>query len=90
MSGGCVEGAVYEVAQQAVATRQPVLETYGVSDNDALAVGLTCGGILHVFVEPVSQEAFPELGAVAEAIRSGQPVAVATVIEGPGEAAPAR
>jgi len=86
VSGGCVEGAVYEVAQQALESGQPVLETYGVSDDDALAVGLTCGGILHVFVEPVSQQAFPELGAVAEGIRSGQPVAVATVIEGPGEA----
>ncbi len=86
VSGGCVEGAVYEVAQQAVESGQPVLETYGVSDDDALAVGLTCGGILHVFVEPVSQQAFPELGAVAEGIRSGQPVAVATVIAGPGAA----
>lgn len=86
VSGGCVEGAVYEVAQQVVATGQPVLATYGVSDDDALAVGLTCGGILHVFVEPVTGQAFPELGEVAAGIRSGQPVVVATVIEGPGEA----
>jgi xanthine dehydrogenase accessory factor len=85
VSGGCVEGAVYEVAREVCQTGQAVLETYGVSDNDALAVGLTCGGILHVFVEPVSQQSFPELGDVAAAIRDGEPVAVATVIEGPGQ-----
>jgi xanthine dehydrogenase accessory factor len=84
VSGGCVEGAVYELAQEVCATGQPVLQTYGVSDDDAFAVGLTCGGILHVFVEPVSSESFPELAEVVTAIRSGEPVAVATVIEGPG------
>ena len=40
----------------------PVLERYGVSDDDAFAVGLTCGGILDVYVEKVSRETFPELG----------------------------
>ena len=85
VSGGCVEGAVYELAQEVCATGQPVLQTYGVSDDDAFAVGLTCGGILHVFVEPVSTESFAELGEVAAAIRAGEPVAVATVIEGPGQ-----
>jgi xanthine dehydrogenase accessory factor len=85
VSGGCVEGAVYEVAREVCETGQAVLETYGVSDNDALAVGLTCGGILHVFVEPVSAQSFPELGEVTAAIRAGEPVAVATVIEGPGQ-----
>ena len=67
VSGGCVEGAVYELAQQVLESGQPVLQTYGVSDDDALAVGLTCGGIIDIFVEPVSQRAFPELGDVAEA-----------------------
>jgi len=84
VSGGCVEGAVYELAQEVCASGQPVLQTYGVSDDDAFAVGLTCGGILHVFVEPVSRATFPELADVVAAIRSGEPVAVATVIEGPG------
>jgi xanthine dehydrogenase accessory factor len=85
VSGGCVEGAVYEVAQEVCQAGQARLETYGVSDDTAFSVGLTCGGILHVFVEPVSTELFPEFGEVAAAIRAGVPVAVATVIEGPGQ-----
>jgi len=85
VSGGCVEGAVYEAAQEVVASGQARLETYGVSDDEAFSVGLTCGGILHVFVEPVSTALFPEMAEVAAAIREGVPVAVATVIEGPGK-----
>jgi xanthine dehydrogenase accessory factor len=81
VSGGCVEGAVYDLAQQVVADRAPLLQRYGVSDDDAFAVGLTCGGILDVFVEPVDQQAFPELGGVIEDIEARRPVAVATVIE---------
>ena len=84
VSGGCVEGAVYEVAREVVQTGTARLEEYGVSDDDAFAVGLTCGGILHVFVEPVTRETFPELPAVAASIRAGEPVAVATVLAGPG------
>jgi xanthine dehydrogenase accessory factor len=83
VSGGCVEGAVYELATQVVADGRPVLERYGVSDDDAFAVGLTCGGILDVFVEHVSQETFPQLGAVAQDIEAGRPVVVVTVVEHP-------
>jgi xanthine dehydrogenase accessory factor len=86
VSGGCVEGAVYELAEQVVAEGKPVLARYGVSDEDAFAVGLTCGGILDVFVEKVSQETFPELGSVAEDIEAGRPVAVVTVVEHPDPA----
>jgi xanthine dehydrogenase accessory factor len=84
ISGGCVEGAVYELASEVIQTGVPVLQTYGVSDDDAFAVGLTCGGILDVFVERVDAQAFPELGEVAAAVSRGDPVAVATVISGPG------
>jgi xanthine dehydrogenase accessory factor len=84
VSGGCVEGAVYELASEVRESGQAVLQTYGISDDDAFAVGLTCGGIIDIFVEPVSQESFPELGEIATAVRAEEPVAVATVIAGPG------
>ena len=83
VSGGCVEGAVYDLAQSVVESGRPVLQRYGVSDDDAFAVGLTCGGILDVYVERVSQETFPELGEIAADIEAGRPVALATVIEHP-------
>ena len=85
VSGGCVEGAVYELGQEILAEHRPVLQRYGVSDDDAFAVGLTCGGILDVYVEEVSPEAYPEFGRVVEAIRDETPVAVATVVSGPAE-----
>ncbi|MFE2104170.1 XdhC family protein, partial [Streptomyces sp. NPDC059468] len=44
VSGGCVEGAVFELAQEVVASGEARLETFGYSDEDAFAVGLTCGG----------------------------------------------
>src|SRR3954468_14407469 len=56
VSGGCVAGAVYALGQSVVASGEPVLQRYGVSDDDAYAVGLTCGGILDVYVEKVSRE----------------------------------
>ena len=84
VSGGCVEGAVYELAREVCESGQPVLQTYGISDDTAFDVGLTCGGIIELFVEPVSRERFPGLGEVAAAIRDEVPVAVATVVAGPG------
>jgi len=86
VSGGCVEGAVYELAQEVVGKGEPRLQRYGVSDDDAFAVGLTCGGILDVYVEKVDQETFPELGAIADDVEAGRPVAVATVVEHPDPA----
>ncbi|GAA2404007.1 xanthine dehydrogenase [Catellatospora methionotrophica] len=82
VSGGCVEGAVYELATEVAAAPggRPVLQRYGVSDDDAYAIGLTCGGIIEVFVEQVSRETFPQLGDVVAAVRGGRPVAVATVV----------
>jgi xanthine dehydrogenase accessory factor len=85
VSGGCVEGAVYELSLDVCQTGTPVLHTYGVSDDDAFAVGLTCGGIIDIFVERVDKASFPELGEIAAAVERGEPVAVATVISGPGQ-----
>jgi xanthine dehydrogenase accessory factor len=83
VSGGCVEGAVYELAQSVVASGEPVLQRYGVSDDDAFAVGLTCGGILDVFVEKMNRSTFPELEEIADDIEHDRPVALVTVIEHP-------
>ena len=80
VSGGCVEGAVYELAREVAHTGTPVLQRYGVTDADAFAVGLTCGGVLDVFVEPVDRNQYPELADVAWAVRDGTPVAVVTCI----------
>lgn len=86
VSGGCVEGAVYELAREVLESGTPALQRYGVSDDDAMAVGLTCGGVLDVWVEQMSRETFPELDEVAADVRAGRPVAVATVIEHPDPA----
>jgi len=80
VSGGCVEGAVYELATEVVGSGVPVLKRYGVSDDDAFAVGLTCGGIIDVYVEKIDPQTFPEFARVAEAIRASTPVAVVTCI----------
>lgn len=53
VSGGCVEPAVFEESMTAIETGQPKLLTYGISDDEAFGVGLTCGGIIHIFVERV-------------------------------------
>ncbi|WP_053752186.1 XdhC family protein [Streptomyces sp. MMG1533] len=83
VSGGCVEGAVFELAQEVVASGEARLETFGYSDADAFAVGLTCGGEITLLVRPVTPESDPSFGAVAESVAAGRPVTVATVTDGP-------
>src|ERR1700689_3804898 len=61
VSGGRVEGAGYALATEGAAPGQPVLRREGISDDDAFAVGLTCGGIIDIFVEPVSRDRFASL-----------------------------
>jgi xanthine dehydrogenase accessory factor len=85
VSGGCVEGAVYELAEAARDTGTAVLQRYGVSDDDAHSVGLTCGGIIDLFVEAFSRATFPEFGDIVRDVRIGNPVAVATLINGDAE-----
>ncbi|MER7703168.1 XdhC/CoxI family protein [Kitasatospora sp. NPDC097605] len=87
VSGGCVEGAVYELCRAALASGEPVLERFGYSDEDAFAVGLTCGGVLEVLVQPVVPGADPALDAGLALIAAGTPVALARVVAGSAEAA---
>ena len=82
VSGGCVEGAVYELAMEVLDTGVSVLQTYGVSDDDAFEVGLTCGGIVDIFVSAAGADRYPELPSVLDRVASGQPVVVATVVSG--------
>jgi xanthine dehydrogenase accessory factor len=83
VSGGCVEGAVYELAVEVARTGIPRLERYGVSDGDPFSVGLTCGGTMDIFVESVCQATFPDLGDVADDVSADHAVAVATVVTHP-------
>lgn len=87
VSGGCVEGAVFELAQEVVTSGEAQLQTFGYSDEDAFAVGLTCGGEITLLVRPVTPALDPAFGEVAETVAAGRPVTVATVTDGPPRAA---
>lgn len=54
VSGGCVEGAVFETALTVLETGRPQLVHYGISDEVAWDVGLSCGGVIDVFIEPLA------------------------------------
>jgi xanthine dehydrogenase accessory factor len=86
VSGGCVEAAVYDLATEVVHSGRPEIHRYGISDDDAFAVGLTCGGLIDVFAEPVSRNTFPQLQAIVDQISANRPTAVATVIAHPDPA----
>ncbi|MEV1076893.1 XdhC/CoxI family protein [Streptomyces sp. NPDC050211] len=86
ISGGCVEAAVYELCQDVLAHGGPPARAgFGYSDDDAFAVGLTCGGEIEVLVQRVDPTAEPHLVAALEAVVAGRSCAVAHVIDGPGE-----
>jgi xanthine dehydrogenase accessory factor len=78
VSGGCVEGAVVTEALDALATGAARRQSYGYSDAEAFAVGLTCGGTVHVLVEPRPPAVFESLRL---ALVAGDPVVLATVVE---------
>ncbi|WP_329569227.1 XdhC family protein [Streptomyces sp. NBC_01361] len=87
VSGGCVEGAVYELCQQALQDGETVLERFGYSDDDAFAVGLTCGGIIDILVTPVRADT-PGREVLATALSAaarGRAAAVARITQGPAE-----
>jgi xanthine dehydrogenase accessory factor len=83
VSGGCVEGAVMEAALESLATGDRGLLTFGYSDADAFAVGLTCGGTVHLYVEPLDWPLDVQDALVA-ALTADAPVALATVVAGKG------
>jgi xanthine dehydrogenase accessory factor len=86
VSGGCVEGAVYDLCQQALKDGETVLERFGYSDEDAFAVGLTCGGVIDILVTPIraADPARPVLAA-ALAAASSSAAALARIVTGPAE-----
>ncbi|GHF46547.1 XdhC family protein [Streptomyces griseosporeus] len=87
VSGGCVEGAVYELCRQALEDGETVLERFGYSDEDAFAVGLTCGGVIDILVTPVraADPARPVLATALAAAARGEAAAVARIVSGPAE-----
>jgi len=78
VSGGCVEGAVVTEALQALTSGRACRRTYGYSDQAAFAVGLTCGGIVHVLIDPTLPEVYDDL---RQALTASEPVALATVVD---------
>lgn len=88
VSGGCVEGAVYELCVQALEGGGTVLERFGYSDDDAFAVGLTCGGVIDILVTPVRSRDTGRrtvLAAALAAAAAGEAAALARVVSGPAE-----
>ncbi|MGW9026718.1 XdhC family protein [Streptomyces sp. NPDC055722] len=87
VSGGCVEGAVYDLCRQALEDGETVLERFGYSDEDAFAVGLTCGGVIDILVAPSREAdgARPVLASALAAAASGSAAALARIVTGPAE-----
>ncbi len=77
VSGGCVEGALVEEAEGLLATGQPKLVTFGIPDELGFSVGLSCGGTLHVFLNPA-----PPPEEALQAVESRRPTALVTVVRG--------
>ncbi len=81
VSGGCVEGAVYDLCVRALQDGTAVVERFGYSDEDAFAVGLTCGGVIDVLVAPAGGD--PAVRAAVEAAANGGTAALVRVVRGP-------
>ncbi|MGW5144750.1 XdhC family protein [Rhodococcus koreensis] len=82
ISGGCVEGALYETALDVLASGHPRIESYGPT-GDILEPGLTCGGSLTVLVELVDRGTMPQLAEVMERVLRDETVILETVLVGP-------
>ena len=82
VSGGCVEGAVYDEGVAALKTGAPRLLHFGVADETAWEVGLACGGSIDVFVQPLARDYYR---ATRAAIDENAPFAVVTIVKGSAE-----
>jgi len=80
VSGGCVEGAIHEVSLEVLKTKVSQTVTYGVSDDNAFAVGLTCGGTIELYIQYVDQNTFSDFADIAAKIEDKEAVAVATLV----------
>ncbi|MFD9858534.1 XdhC family protein [Streptomyces alboflavus] len=87
VSGGCVEGAVYDLCAQALDDGHSVLERFGYSDDDAFAVGLTCGGVIDILITPVGVDApgRPVHAAALAAAADGETAALVRIARGPDD-----
>lgn len=83
VSGGCVEGAVIDEALRAIGDGRSRLLHYGISDEVSWDVGLTCGGEIDVFLEPLDGARLNRFLAVAEAVTAERPVGTAAIVRGP-------
>lgn len=87
VTGGCVEAALFEEAQAVLAGAPARLVTYGISDGDAVGVGLMCGGTVHVLVSALDDTSRAAVEGVAAAVDAGEPAALATLLDGAGAGA---
>ncbi|MFF3876682.1 XdhC family protein [Streptomyces sp. NPDC001978] len=83
ISGGCVEGAVFELCTQVLDNGEPAVERFGFSADDTFEVGLTCGGSIEVLVERIEPAARPEIVAFLAAAARREAVALVRPVEGP-------
>src|SRR5215207_281534 len=82
VSGGCVEGAVFEAGVEVLKSNRPQLLHFGVADETAWEVGLACGGSIDILVKPLDKEFFKSLRSV---LVEERPAAVLTVVRAPDE-----
>jgi xanthine dehydrogenase accessory factor len=82
VTGGCVEGALVEVAGEVLAGGHPRVVQYGISDSQAADVGLMCGGTVRLFVHELSEQSREALEMVQRCVSARVPVALATLLDG--------
>jgi xanthine dehydrogenase accessory factor len=82
VSGGCVEGAVFDAGVEVLRSNRPQLLHFGVADETAWEVGLACGGSIDIFVKPLDPELFSALRSV---LVEEQPAVVITMVRDPNE-----